>query len=539
VNIKKIDGFLALIFCVFLALFLVGCSASDNPPSNTPPTISGIPDVKILLNQTAPIIDLWLYASDKEDPDSALNFRIVQQTNTNAINCYLDANRYLKFNTAQSIGYSEITVEVTDSGNLSGTDVFRITVEPPIYKVHGFDFSPYIDGQDPNWGSVVSEQQLRERMAIIAPFTNWIRSFGSTQGLENTGRVAREFNLHTAIGAWLGKDLNTNEVEMQNLINAAKNGYVDLAVVGSEALLRNDLSEDQLISYIERFRNEVPSITVTTGEVYGELLSHPRIMDTCDVVFVNYYPYWEGIRIDQAMANLHAHHLEVLAHANGKKVIVSEVGWPSAGNAVGEAVPSLENACFYFLNFVSWAQANNTEFFYFEALDEAWKERYEGPQGSHWGVWDKYGVMKQGMIDVFDGKTMPDNWTCKEMPGGPGTPAIEFTSVPPYGSFENLKGQVWHVKSEDYRVAVYIYVFGWWTKPYWNNPLISINCDGTWTCDITTGGSDQNATKIAAYLVPATYSPPLGNGQSTLPEELKQNAVAWTEITRSPAPLAL
>ena len=122
----------------------------------------------------------------------------------------------------------------------------------------------------------------------------------------------------------------------------------------------------------------------------------------------------------------------------------------------------------------------------------------------------------------------------EEIPGGPGEPTIEFTYVPPYGSFEDLKGQVWHVKPADYKVAVYIYVDDvWWTKPYWDQPLAPIQDDGSWICDITTGGHDQDATKIVAYLVPNGYDPLLMSGQSTLPSELDQISVAKAEIIRS------
>lgn len=410
-------------------------------------------------------------------------------------------------------------------------------VNPPVIKtkVYGLNFSPYVEGQDPSLGSVVSQEQLRERIGIIAPFTNGIRSFGSTHGLENTGRIAREFNLKTAMGAWLNMDLETNQIEMQNLIQAAKDGYVDLAIVGGEVLLRGDLLEDQLIDYIEWFREEVPEIPVATNEVYGVLLNHPRLMDASDVILVNYYPYWEGIDVNKATAYLHARHQEVVAKADGKEVIVAETGWPSDGDQIGDAVPSPENASFYFLNFVSWARAEGVDFYYFEAFDEKWKAQYEGPQGAYWGVWDQYGNMKDGMQDVFDGQTVPDNWTCREMPGGAGDPVVEFTHVPFYGSFENLEGQVWHVWPEDYRVAVYINVDGgWWTKPYWDNPLTAVECGGNWIYDITTGGIDETAIEIAAYLVPVDYEPPLAAGESVLPSELEQNSVAWIKETRSP-----
>ncbi len=418
--------------------------------------------------------------------------------------------------------------------DMSGTDWCGST-NSVAYKVYGLNFSPYMDGQDPNHGSVISEEQIRERMRIIAPYTKWIRTFGSTHGLEHAGKIAHDFGLKVAAEAWLGRYPEINAREMQGLINAAKNGFVDLAIVGSEVLLRGDLTENELIAYIQQFRAEVPGVPVATADVYSALLNHTNVMAACDVILVNYYPYWEGVGINQAVAHLHALHQEMTAKAGGKEVIVAETGWPSAGNQIGDAVPSLKNACFYDLNFVSWARAENVKYFLFEAFDETWKADYEGPQGAHWGLWDKDGVLKQCMQDIFDGMTVQDNWTCREAPGGAGEPEIQFTYVPPYGSFEDLKGQIWHVPPGDYKVAVYIHVgSGWWTKPYWSRPVTPINCDGTWTCDITTGGMDAEADIIRAYLIPNSYDPPLAGGRSSLPQELMDNAVAYVEVKRSP-----
>lgn len=114
------------------------------------------------------------------------------------------------------------------------------------------------------------------------------------------------------------------------------------------------------------------------------------------------------------------------------------------------------------------------------------------------------------------------------------SPVIEFSSVPPYGSFNDLKGRVKNVNTSDYKVAVYIFVSGWWTKPFWTSPLTSIQKDGSWVCDITTGGIDQKATKIAAFLVPSGYSPPAMSGGQTLPQEIYNKAVSRVEITRKP-----
>ncbi len=100
--------------------------------------------------------------------------------------------------------------------------------------------------------------------------------------------------------------------------------------------------------------------------------------------------------------------------------------------------------------------------------------------------------------------------------------AIELTSVPAYGSSDLLYGHVTEAHPEDYAVAVYIHVppYGWWTKPSYAAPLTTIDASGSWSCDIVTGGQDIYATKVAAFLVPDTCTPPQAGGQQCLPEVL-------------------
>lgn len=117
---------------------------------------------------------------------------------------------------------------------------------------------------------------------------------------------------------------------------------------------------------------------------------------------------------------------------------------------------------------------------------------------------------------------------------GPGEPFIEFTFVPQLNTSGNLSGRVHHVETCEYAVAVYIFVGrGWWNKPTWDEPTVPIRWDGSWTADITTGGVDETATKIAAFLVPAGYALPLLSGASDLPDRLFEEAIAHVAVERS------
>ena len=400
--------------------------------------------------------------------------------------------------------------------------------------VSGLSFGPFVrEGQDPTRGDTVSAAQLRELLTSLRSYTAWVRTFGSTGGLENAGRIAHSLGLQIACGAWLSRDRTANGQEIDALISNIKAGYCDMAIVGSEVLLRNDLSESELIAYLNQVKQEVVDIPVTTADVYTELLAHPNVIAASDIVLANIYPFWEGVEIENAVSALHGAYQQLLAAADGKEVIVSETGWPSCGDPIGDADPSPANASFYFLNFISWARANAARHFYFEAFDEPWKANAEGSLGACWGVFNKDGNLKAGMQDVFDGQTIPNNWGKPGPIGGTGEPLITFDFVPPIESFLNLRGHVEHVTAADHKVAVYIKVGGgWWTKPFFNAPLTEIRPNGTWTTDITTGGIDQQATHITAYLVPNGYQPPLMGGGPTLPEELDQNALTKVSVNR-------
>jgi hypothetical protein len=109
-----------------------------------------------------------------------------------------------------------------------------------------------------------------------------------------------------------------------------------------------------------------------------------------------------------------------------------------------------------------------------------------------------------------------------------------FGVVTPLGSsFNDLQGRVLHVVASNYYVAVFIHVVGgWWTKPYWDSPATIINCDGAWTCDITTGGSDEQADLIVACVLRMSYSVPLLYGDTSLPPDIAANAVANVSVSR-------
>ena len=260
--------------------------------------------------------------------------------------------------------------------------------------VHGLCFSPYLAGQQP--GDQIGAAQIRERLQIIRPHTRWVRSFSCTDGHEQTPRIAHELGFKTLVGAWLGTDATINEAELQGLIEVARAGHADIVAVGNEVLLREDMSEDALLACIQRVKDALPGVAVGYVDAYYLFEKHPRITAACDVVLTNCYPFWEGCPREQALAYMQTMVARTRAAAPGKRVVISETGWPDQGSAFHGSVPSREGAMQYFVDTCRWAADDGIEVFWFAAFDEAWKVGAEGDVGAFWGLWDKDGVSKFG-----------------------------------------------------------------------------------------------------------------------------------------------
>lgn len=278
--------------------------------------------------------------------------------------------------------HSGVVFENLDTSELK--ELWRDTLEQ---GMHGLCFSMYEDGQKP--GDIITEEQVNRRIEIIKPYTKWIRSFSCIEGNENVPRVAHKMGLKTLVGAWLGDDLEKNEAEIESLILLAKEGCVDMAAVGNEVMYRKELTEEQLIEYINRVKGALSGIPVGYVDAYYEFSHRPKITEVCDVIFANCYPYWEGCPIEYSLNHMKAMYGQAADAGNGKRVIITETGWPSAGESLKGAVSSAENAMKYFINAQAWSAEEDIDMFYFSSFDESWKVGPEGDVGAHWGLWDK------------------------------------------------------------------------------------------------------------------------------------------------------
>ena len=274
-----------------------------------------------------------------------------------------------------------------DFSNYSSEDLKQSWRDTLNQGMSGICFSMYEDGQEP--GDTITEEQVERRIKILKPHTKWIRSFSCIEGNEHIPRIAKKHGLKNMVGAWLSDDMEKNEEELEALIQLAKEGCVDIAAVGNEVLYRKDLTLEQLLGYIKRVKEAIPDVAVGYVDAYYEFSKHPELVEISDVILANCYPFWEGCHINDSLNHMQQMFYQATDAAKGKKVIITETGWPSEGGSEGGADSSEENAMKYFVNAQAWSAKDNVDMFYFSSFDESWKVGDEGDVGAYWGLWDK------------------------------------------------------------------------------------------------------------------------------------------------------
>jgi exo-beta-1,3-glucanase (GH17 family) len=156
-------------------------------------------------------------------------------------------------------------------------------------------------------------------------------------------------------------------------------------------MYRGDLDEGELLDKIYYVKASIKDLDIPVGYVdaYYEFELRPKISAACDVIYANCYPFWEGCSLEYSLLYMKDMYNRALKAAKGKKVIISETGWPNKGQVYHGSKPSFENAIKYFINAQKWSEEDDIDMFYFSSFDESWKTGTEGDVGAYWGLWNK------------------------------------------------------------------------------------------------------------------------------------------------------
>jgi exo-beta-1,3-glucanase (GH17 family) len=288
----------------------------------------------------------------------------------------------------------------------------------------GVNYGPFHRaGQSPDLTPLLPAGQIEADLgAISAAGFRYVRTFGLDNGLEQIVPLGQHRfpHLRYFLGVYVCA-LNHDDIGNPHSTRAQMDEAIRLAnsfdavegiVVGNECLAgepeacRQPVSTEQLIGDVGYVRQGLNGparsrVRVTTAMSMLAAVKHHetqgrRVAEHCDVVMVNIYPFFDRVTVADAVGTVFPvalQHVSRLYAYTGKRLMVGETGWPSAGPANGAAVPGGENQAHYLRGLSRYAKSNGASVFLFEMFDEPWKSAVESV-GAHWGLFDGDGRPK-------------------------------------------------------------------------------------------------------------------------------------------------
>jgi cellulose synthase/poly-beta-1,6-N-acetylglucosamine synthase-like glycosyltransferase/exo-beta-1,3-glucanase (GH17 family) len=156
--------------------------------------------------------------------------------------------------------------------------------------------------------------------------------------------------------------------------------------------LKVERSIDTLLKIIARVKRQ-SSVPVTTGETWDVWRDHPRMASAVDYVAAHILPYWDRTTPAEAVDHTIQIYNEMRDRLPGKRIVIAEFGWPSAGYNRQAAQPGYAEQASVIRQFAARAEALGIDYNIIEAFDQPWKIA-EGSVGRYWGLFDTSRTMK-------------------------------------------------------------------------------------------------------------------------------------------------
>jgi exo-beta-1,3-glucanase (GH17 family)/glycosyltransferase involved in cell wall biosynthesis len=279
-------------------------------------------------------------------------------------------------------------------------EVLRERQQAPDFKgiLPSLSYAPFEPGHTVA-DTVADSAKVRADLKTLSTVTRAIRLYSSTEGNELVPPIAAEFGLKVMVGAWIDKGSldfdkdptdkasERNRREVDAAISLAKrNSNVIGVVVGNETVYRGEQKVEDLIKIIRRVKQSV-SVPVTTGEIWNIWRDSPELASAADFIAAHVLPYWENFTDKQAVDQAVAMYQLLRDQFPGKRIVIAEFGWPSAGYNLRNADPGPFEQAVVLRNFVGRAEAIGMDYNIVEAFDQPWKF-FEGGVGPYWGIFN-------------------------------------------------------------------------------------------------------------------------------------------------------
>jgi len=164
--------------------------------------------------------------------------------------------------------------------------------------------------------------------------------------------------------------------------------------------LKAERNVEELRKVIQRVKQQA-NVPVTTGETWDIWRDYPKLASSVDFIGAHILPYWDHQPYKEAVDHTVRTYYELRRLHPGKRIVIAEFGWPSAGYNYGASEPGRLEQAMVLRYFVARADALGIDYNVIEAFDQPWKIS-EGSVGRYWGMLDAARQPKFSWVGPID-----------------------------------------------------------------------------------------------------------------------------------------
>ncbi|KAK4039752.1 glycoside hydrolase [Parachaetomium inaequale] len=323
------------------------------------------------------------------------------------------------------------------NGDLSidSDEIKALMGNPDLRKVFpGMDYTP-LNTQFPDCiNNPASQNNVTRDLAVLSQMTNVVRLYGTdcnqTQMLIH---AVNQLKLQDTVKIWLGVWQDGNATtnarqlrQMWDILDQYGDSYFKGVIVANEILFRQQMTITSLGSLLEEVRANLTargmSLPVATSDLGDKWTA--ELAGQSDAIMANIHPFFAGTKASEGAdwtMYFWGNKTTTFLKKDNSMNIIAETGWPSqGGTACGnewetdcpdKAVAGIDEMNTFMEDWVCRALDDGTEYFWFEAFDEPWKNIFntEGKEWEdHWGLMTVDRKLKDGVkIPDCGGKRVP------------------------------------------------------------------------------------------------------------------------------------
>jgi exo-beta-1,3-glucanase (GH17 family) len=256
----------------------------------------------------------------------------------------------------------------------------------------GVTYDPY------KTGACKTEQDFRDNWAQMRSY-GIVRIYGMACGqIPLAVELAKANNQKLMAGIWLshGGDNEDIQTVVREITQAVRNraggdwSVIALVSVENERVNEHEFTASEAVDGVNRARQALRfsgyNGPVGAVETVPAMLDNPSICENSDLALVNVHSFFDAnTRAEDSGQFVQDQVARVRDKCGGKRVIVTEAGWPHQGDSHDLAVPSRANQR---AAIDSIRAKFDHDLFLFNAFDSEWKTDWAGSFSAerYWGI---------------------------------------------------------------------------------------------------------------------------------------------------------